>query len=175
MIEKDVLKALNTQVNAELLSGYMYVSAASFLDDENYSGMAAWLFNHGHEEYSHAMRIRNFISDKDERVVFYALDNPDAGWKNPADVWQKIYEHELEVTDMILDIVRLAREKGDITTEIFLNWFVKEQVEEEQVTRDIRDRVVMIGDDVGALLTYDRWLADKVEKGIEDTAKLAAE
>ena len=72
-------------------------------------------------------------------------------------------------------IVRLAREKGDITTEIFLNWFVKEQVEEEQVTRDIRDRVIMIGDDVGALQTYDRWLAKQVEKGVENTAKLSAE
>ncbi len=172
MIQADVLKALNKQVNAELESAYIYLAMGSYLDCVGYNGMASWLINHAKEECKHAMKIRDFVSDKDEKVIFAPIADPGSVWKNPLDVFEKIYAHEQLVSSMIIDIVKLAREKGDITAEIFLNWFINEQVEEEKITRDIRDRIKMIGDNEGGLLTYDRFLAQEVTKNISDTAAL---
>ncbi|MBR7158230.1 MAG: ferritin [Alphaproteobacteria bacterium] len=172
MIQADVLKALNKQVNAELESAYIYLAMGCYLDDEGYSGMGSWLINHAKEEYEHAMKIRDFISDKDEKVTFLPIADPGSSWNGPLDVFEKIYAHEQLVSSMIIDIVKLAREKGDITAEVFLNCFIDEQVEEEKITRDIRDRIKLIGSDKGGLLTYDRFLAQEVTDNISDTAAL---
>ena len=164
MIQKEVLEALNKQINAELESAYIYLAMGCYLEDEGYNGMGSWLINHAKEEYEHGMKIREFISNKDEKTVFYPISTPDSNWSGPLDVFEKIYAHEQKVSSMIIDIVKLARDKGDITAEVFLNWFVEEQVEEEKITRDIRDRIKILGENQEGLLSYDRFLAHEVNK-----------
>lgn len=162
MIPEAVLKALNLQVKAELDSAYMYLAAGSYLDEMNFEGMGAWLVNHAKEEYRHALRIRNYVTNKGESCVFGPLEKPISDWGSPFEVWQQIYNHELLVTEMILNLVETAKKYNDTTTKVFLNWYVNEQVEEENITRLIMDKVELLSDDVGGLVVYDNWLKTQV-------------
>lgn len=150
-MDNEMIKALNTQVNKELYSAYLYLGMAAYFEDVNLKGFAAWMHLQAQEEVSHAMKIYNFILDRGDKVKLLAIDEPPQAWKSPLEIFQASYEHEQKVTRMIHDLVVLATKLNDYATQNFLQWFVAEQVEEEASVLEIVEKLKLSGDASGLL------------------------
>jgi ferritin len=161
MLSKKMEQALNAQVNAELYSAYLYLSMAAYFESVNLSGMATWMRMQEKEETIHAMKFFDFISDRGGRVTLTAIEAPETDWKSPLAAFQAVAAHEQKVTGLINDLVKLAREENDPATEIFLQWFVTEQVEEEKSADEVVQAVKMIQDNPPAVLMLDRELGQR--------------
>jgi len=155
MLSKKMLDALNKQVNAELYSSYLYQAMSAHFSAENLKGMARWMALQAQEEHGHAMKIYNFILERGSRVALAAIDAPPASWKSPLAAFEAAYKHEVQVTKAIDGLVKLARAENDNATEVMLQWFVTEQVEEEAQTSEIVQSLKLIGDSPGPLFMYD--------------------
>ncbi|MHC1625645.1 MAG: ferritin [Methermicoccaceae archaeon] len=154
-MDQKLVDAINKQINAELYSGYMYLSMSAYLDANNLPGIAHWMKIQAIEEYSHAMRLYNYIVERGDVVKLFAIEQPPTEWKSIIDVFEKTYEHEVKVTGMINDLMTLAIKKGDYATQNMLQWFVEEQVEEESSADEILQKLRRIGDDGRGLLMID--------------------
>ena len=163
MLSKKVLDALNKQINAELYASYLYQSMSAHFAAENLKGMSHWMAVQAQEEHGHAMRIYNFILERGDRVALAALDAPPTSWKSPLAIFEAAYKHEQKVTKMIDNLVQLARAEKDHATEVMLQWFVTEQVEEEAQTSEIAQNLKRIGDSAGSLFMYDSVLGRREE------------
>jgi ferritin len=131
MIGKKMEKALNQQVNAEMYSSYLYLSMESYFNSQNLKGFANWMRVQAQEEMVHAMKIYDFIYDRGGKVTLKAIDGPPTSWDSPLAVFEAVLKHEQKVTGLIHELVDLAIQQKDHATNIFLQWFVTEQVEEE--------------------------------------------
>jgi ferritin len=161
MLKDPIEEALNEQINAEFYAGYLYLSMAAYFEAEGLPGFASWMRAQAEEEKAHAMRIYDFVTERDGRVTLDGIEAPKAEWANPTDAFEAAYEHEVEVTRMIDDLVALAREENDNATENMLQWFVEEQVEEEATAQDILDKLGHVGDDGPGLLMLDQELGQR--------------
>lgn len=161
MLEEPIEEALNEQINAELYSQYLYLSMAAFYADHGLPGFASWLRTQADEERAHAMRIYDFVLERDGRVTLDSIDSPPTEWEGPAAAFEDAYQHEVEISRMIDDLVALAREENDNATENMLQWFVAEQVEEEATAKDILDKLEYVGDDGPGLLMVDQELGQR--------------
>lgn len=161
MIKQKVLDALNKQLNNELYSSYIYLAMAAHFENENYSGMSAWMRIQSSEEYVHAMKIFDFINQVNGKVELFKIDAPKANWTTVQQVFQEVYDHEKSVTVSIYDIVDLAQAQRDHATTTFLQWFVNEQIEEEANALKVLERVNMIGDNKNALIYLDHQLGKR--------------
>ena len=174
MLTDSVEKALNEQINAELYSEYIYLSMAAYYEDEGLPGFASWMRAQADEERSHAMRIYDFVIERDGRVTLDSIDKPPAEWSDPADAFEAAYEHEVEISRMIDDLVALAREENDNAAENMLQWFVAEQVEEEATAQDILDKLKHVGDDGLGLLMVDQELGQRGGSGSDSNGSGAS-
>ena len=161
-LSKKMIDALNGQVNAELYSAYLYLAMDSYFETLNLKGLAAWMNSQAKEELFHAMRIYNFLHDRSARTVLSKIEAPKKEWKSPLNVFQEAYGHEVMVTGLINDLVDMAAKEKDHATFNFLQWYVKEQVEEEQQTDDAVKKLQLIGKDVNALLTFDALMGARI-------------
>ncbi|MFH0815794.1 MAG: ferritin [Methanobacteriota archaeon] len=161
-LSKKMEAALNEQVNAELYSAYLYLSMDSYFESINLKGMAAWMNSQAKEELFHAMKIYNFVHDRSGRTALPAIKEPKKAWKSPLNAFQEAYAHEVMVTGLINDLVDLATKEKDHATFNFLQWYVKEQIEEEQQTDDAVKKLRMIGKDPNGLFTLDQQLGARV-------------
>lgn len=161
MLKEPVENALNDQINAELYSEHVYLSMAAYYEDEGLPGFASWMRAQAAEERAHAMRIYDFVVERDGRVRLGSIDAPPTEWSSPADAFQTAYEHEVEISRKIDDLVALAREENDNATENMLQWFVAEQVEEEATAQGILDKLRHVGDDGPGLLMVDQELGQR--------------
>lgn len=137
MASEKLLGALNDQFNFELLSGYYYVAMAAYCSAENMNGMAHFLNEQAKEEYEHAMKFYSFIHDMDGRVLTQAMEQPKNDYNSLLEVFQAALHHEQLVTSRIYSLLDMAKEEKCYATEHFLQWFVGEQVEEENSMKDI--------------------------------------
>jgi ferritin len=151
IVENEMIKALNTQVNKELYSAYLYLGMAAYFTDANLHGFATWMRLQAQEEIMHAMKIYNFVLERGGKVKLLAIDEPPQAWKSPLEIFQASYEHEKKVTKMIDDLVILATKLNDHATQNFLQWFVAEQVEEESSVLEVVERLKLAGDTAGLL------------------------
>lgn len=174
MLKESVEDALNEQINAELYSSYLYFSMAAYYEDEGLPGFASWMRAQADEEHAHAMRIYDFVIDRDGRVTLDGIDSPPTDWSNPAGAFEAAYEHEVEITEMIDDLVALAREENDNATENMLQWFVAEQVEEEATAQAILDKLKYVGDDGPGLLMVDQELGQRGTDGSDSNGNEAS-
>ncbi|MGY5875661.1 MAG: ferritin [Candidatus Thorarchaeota archaeon] len=158
-ISKELTDAINEQINYELYSGYVYLSMATWFEEQNLDGMAHWMKVQAKEEFEHAERFWKHVTDRGSRVILKAIDAPQTEWASPADAFSDAYEHELGVTERIIKIGELA--KDDKSALPMLLWFYDEQVEEEEQTMKIRDILRKIGDSVGPLYQYDTFLGKR--------------
>lgn len=163
MISKKMQDALNKQINAEFYSSYLYLAMSAHFEDTNMNGFANWMSMQSAEEYGHAMKIYNYLNDVGAKVELHAIDQPKGSWNQPVDAFKDALEHEKKVTKMINDLTDLAVEEKDHATNIFLHWFVTEQVEEVASVEDIVTKFEMIGDNKGALFMFDRELGQRQE------------
>ena len=161
MLKDPVEEALNDQINAELYSEYLYLSMAAYYEEEGLAGFASWMRAQADEERAHAMRIYDFVIERDGRVRLDSVDSPPTEWDSPLDAFESAYEHEVEISEMIDDLVSLAREENDNATENMLQWFVAEQVEEEATAQDIVDKLRYVGEDGTGILMVDQELGQR--------------
>jgi ferritin len=161
MISEKMQEALNGQLNAELYSSYLYLSMAAYFQDLNMGGCANWMRVQAQEEDMHAMKFYNFINERGGRVVLKTIDGPPTEWDSPLAAFEAVLEHEQKVTGLINELVELALAEHDHATNIFLQWFVTEQVEEEDSANDVIQQIKMVGEAQGGLFMLDRELGQR--------------
>jgi ferritin len=162
MISKKMEEALNGQINAELYSAYLYLSMEAYFGCENLPGFANWMRVQTQEELMHAMKIYDFVQERGGRVVLGAIEQPPAKWDSPLSVFEAVYKHEQKVTGLINDLVNLAVEEKDHATNSFLQWFVTEQVEEEDNASTVLSQLKLIKDSPQALFMMDKEMGQRV-------------
>ncbi len=161
MLSSKLQDALNKQINAELFSSYLYLSMAAFFEGEDLKGMAHWMRVQSGEETAHAMRIFDFVNDRDSRVALAAIEGPKTQWKAPLEAFEEAYEHEQKITGMISDLMNLAAAEKDGAAHDFLEWFCREQVEEEAQTKLIVAQLKLVGDGGVGLYLLDQELGKR--------------
>ncbi|MFX1513941.1 MAG: ferritin [Promethearchaeota archaeon] len=162
MLSEKINDALNQQINEEFFSGYLYWAMANWFESQNWLGFAQWLKVQAQEEYEHAERFYNFIHEIGGEVELLAVKQPPKEWNSPLDAFKAAYEHEKYITGKINELVDLATElKDNATLRGVLDWFVTEQIEEEEQTRTIVEDLERIGDHLGALHYYDKKLGKR--------------
>lgn len=158
MISKEMQDALNKQINEEFFSAYLYLAMATYFDAEGLKGFANWMMVQYQEEMGHAMKIYNYLSSQGAKIELYAIKEPPHKWDSPLHAFEETLKHEQHITQCINDLVDLAEKLKDRATYNFLQWFVDEQVEEEENDRDIIDKLKLIGDNMSALFWLDKEL-----------------
>ncbi|MDI6724315.1 MAG: ferritin [Methanobacterium sp.] len=162
MIKKRVLDALNSQLNAELYSAYLYLSMEAYFESIDLSGFANWMRAQAQEELTHAMKFYDYIVQRGERVDLTSIDEPQKEWDSPLAVFEHVYEHEKKVTGLINDLVDISVAESDHATTNFLQWYVAEQVEEEESASGVLQRVKLTADSPGGLFMLDTELGQRV-------------
>lgn len=162
MIEKKIQDALNQQLVAEFYSAYLYLSMGGYCESINLTGFANWMKVQFQEEQFHATKFYDFIIERGGSVCLAEISAPPSSWDCPKGVFEATLEHERKVTGLINDLIYLARDHRDNASEIFLQWFVKEQVEEESTAATILGKLNLIKDNAHALLMLDAELAQRV-------------
>ena len=157
-MNKKVYKVFNEQVQAELYSAYMYLAMSLYLEDKNFKGMASWLKVQYEEERAHALRLAKFMQERGVKPELLQIDAPPAEYGTPLEVFTKALEHEQYVTSRIHSMYEVAVKEKDYAAMTHLHWFIDEQVEEEDQTREIVDKLTMVGDNMNGLFVIDSQL-----------------
>ena len=171
MISKKMQAALNEQINEELYSSYLYLAMAAWFESENLSGCASWMRAQAQEEQGHAMKFFGFINECRGRVILKAIkettplsttmEEPSKNWKSAMAAFEAAFKHEQHITGCINDLVNLAVAEKDHATNGLLQWFVKEQVEEEASVDGIVQKLKMAEKAPSALLMLDQALGQR--------------
>lgn len=162
MSNKVLEKALNEQLNAELYSAYLYLSMSAYFSDVGLSGFANWMRVQAKEEQFHAMKFYDYINERGGRVKLAAIDAPRTEWDSPLDCIEAVLEHEQKVTALVYGLVDLAIEEKDHATNIFLQWFVTEQVEEEDNVNEVLSKLKLIDGKGNGMFIMDKELGTRV-------------
>jgi len=162
MICNEMTAAFNGQINAELYSAYLYLSMSSWFAANGLPGAANWTKIQAKEEMSHADKIFNYLIERDGKVELDAIEKPEAQWGSPIDVFETILAHEQKVTALLNALMDEAIEYKDHAAQIFLQWFINEQVEEEASVKEVLDDMKMAAETKGGLFFIDRELAKRV-------------
>jgi ferritin len=149
-------EALNRHVQAEVASSYLYLAMSAWCEAKAWKGFARWLRVQSDEELAHAKKSLDFLLARGGEAKLPAIEAPPSGWASVTDVFEKVLEHERKVTAFVNDLAAAAQQEKDRATEVFLQWFVTEQVEEEARVVEILDRLRMVGDRPGAALYLDK-------------------
>jgi ferritin len=156
MISKKIEEAFNKQINAELYSSYLYLSMSTYFESLSLHGFAGWMRVQAQEEVVHAMKFYSFIVQRGGRVALKGIDAPPVEWASSLAAFEEAYKHEQHVTSLINTLVNLAGEEKDHASNPFLQWFVKEQVEEEASADEIVQQLRMVKDSAGAFIMLDK-------------------
>jgi ferritin len=161
VITKTLETALNKQVNRELYSAYLYLSMSAYFETSGLKGCAKWMRLQAKEEQMHAMKIYDYLLVRGGNVTLQEIEAPKNAWASPAKVFEDTYSHEQKVTGMINGLVDLAIREKDHATFEMLQWFVREQVEEEAQSLDILNQITCVGDIPGHLFWLDHELGKR--------------
>ena len=162
MLSKKMEKALNGQINAELYSSYLYLAMSAWFSAKGLAGFANWMRQQAQEEMFHGIKFYDFVGERGGKVTLEAIAKPEGEWKSGIDVFQATLAHEQKVTGLINNLVNQALDERDHATNIFLQWFVSEQVEEEANASAILDKLKLIGKESGGLFALDQELGQRV-------------
>lgn len=162
MLNQKIRSALNQQLNKELYSAYLYLSMSSYAGSIGLKGTANWFMVQYQEEMVHAMKFFNFMNSRGEHTDLAAIAAPPAEFRDLLDMFEQTLAHEQFITSSIYELSDLATAERDHATQIFLQWFVTEQIEEEENDRDIIGKLRLIGDNGQGLLMLDAELAARV-------------
>ncbi len=149
-------QAFNDQINEELFSAYIYLAMTAHFEAMNLEGCAAWMNLQAQEEVMHAKRLFDHVNRRGGRVVLKSIGEPPVDFGSPLETFEKALAHEQHITGCIHDLYRMAQEESDLAAQLELQWFIDEQVEEEENTGRAVDQLRMAGDDQVALLMLDR-------------------
>lgn len=152
-------KAFNDQINKELYSEYLYLSMQAYFERLNLKGFVNWMQVQVQEEHAHALGMFDYLNQRGGTVTLEAIDKPETDWDSPLAVFEQVLEHEQFVTSRINALMDVAEEVKDRAALSFLDWYLKEQVEEEDNVGNVLATLKLIGDDKKALLMLDKDLA----------------
>ncbi len=155
MLSKKMQNAINGQINNEMYSAYLYMAMSAHAANEGLKGFSKWFMVQYHEEMVHAMKFYEFIQSRGGSVELQAIKQPPSSWKSAMQMFKDTYTHEQFITKCINDLVALARKENDNASEIFLQWYVTEQVEEEENDTEIIAMLKMAGESPQALMMVD--------------------
>jgi len=161
MSNKQVSDALIDQIAAEFASWYSYLAMSTWCSKQELSGCAGWLRAQAQEEYTHAMKIYEFLLDRDVAITFTKIDPPRESFASIVEIFDWALRQEQENTQRIDSLFQLAMEQKAFASLIELQWFVTEQVEEEKIARSNLARIKMVADDPAAILDFDNALSDR--------------
>jgi ferritin len=161
MISKTMEQALNKQINREFYSAYLYLAMSSHFESANMKGFAHWMKKQAKEEQVHALKIYDYIIARGGKVSLLDIEAPKTKWPSAGKVFEEVYAHEQKVTAMISGLVELAVKEKDHASFEMLQWFVKEQVEEEEHSSAILAQVMCAGDEPGHLFWLDHHLGKR--------------
>lgn len=161
MISKKLQDAINLQINKEFYSEYLYLAMSAYLEDKGLSGMANFMKIQAEEERFHAMKFFDYVNERGGRVRLEVIEKPAEDFDSALDVFEKSLHHEEFVTKSINKLMDVAIEKNDHAAKSFLNWFVDEQVEEENTFGDIVNRLKLIGGKGNGILMIDKEMAGR--------------
>ena len=147
MLNEKLHQAINKQINAEFWSANLYLSMSAWFADRGLPGFAHWMKEQFDEEQEHALRLFDYLVSRGAKVELYAYDPVPLDWKSTKEVFEETLKHEQVVTGLINDLYALALEVKDYATQSMLQWFIDEQVEEEDTARGILDALSFIKDD----------------------------
>ncbi|WP_028329789.1 ferritin [Brachyspira alvinipulli] len=157
IIKEDTIKLLNVQLNKELYSASLYFNMAGWCDKEGLKGCSKFLYGHYKEEIEHFEKFRDFINKVGGQATITDMPAPQNDFKSVEDLFETILKHEQYVTSCINELVGSAMDKKDYITLRFLDWFIQEQLEEEELFNDILDKIKILGDLKGRnLYTFDK-------------------
>lgn len=161
MINKEINDALNAQINAEFWSGYLYLSMANHFEAIGRKGFANWFRVQFKEEFDHAQIFINYVNARGGRVILTPIAKVQTEWESPLAAFADTLAHERKVTSLINGLYSLAESKNDFATRQMLNWFVAEQVEEEETAQDIIDNLELVGEDGTGIFQIDAQLGSR--------------
>ncbi len=165
LLEAGTLDALNQHIQQELASGHEYLAASAHFSMTGMEGMATWMRHQADEERAHAMRFYDHVLQRDGAVRLYDIPAPPQEYADALDVFRQALEREERTTRHINKLYEFAVEHKDFALKIFLQWFIEEQVREEDSLRNILQRLELIGDDKAALVMLDRDLGQREAPG----------
>lgn len=155
-MKANIFKALNEQIKHEFYSSFLYLSMASYFENIPLEGFAKWFRKQSKEEHEHAMKIYNYLIDRNLHVDLQAIDKPTVKFNSIAEIFQMALDHERKVTKLIHDLYDLAQQEKDHATHVFLQWFITEQVEEEKNAQDNVDQIQFAENNKAAILVLDQ-------------------
>jgi ferritin len=161
-MKKEMEKAFNKQVNAELYSSYLYLAMESYFQSISLSGFASWMRVQVQEEMFHGIKIYDYIHERGGKARLEAIAKPEEKWETPLAAFEHVLAHEQHVTGLINNLIDVAIDVRDHAAKAFLDWFITEQVEEESTAGQIVDRLRLIGQDSSGLFLLDTELAKRV-------------
>ncbi len=162
MLNKKIENALNEQINKETYSAYLYQSLSAHSTSIGLNGIANWFQIQVQEEISHAQKIYNYINERGGKVKLKAIEQPPSEFDSVIIMFQETLKHEEFITKSINELMDLAIAEKDHASQIFLQWFVTEQVEEEDNVNEILSALKLIGDSGNGLRMFDKELATRV-------------
>ncbi len=164
MLSRKIQDAINAQLNLELESSYAYLGMAAFFESSAMPGMAKWMRVQSEEEHVHAMKLFDHIYTRGGAVVLQPITKPVAKFKSPLSVFEASLANEQKVTVAINTLYALAQAEQDYASQIMLQWFINEQVEEEKNVGTVIEQLRMAGDSPSALLMLDQMLGGRTEE-----------
>jgi ferritin len=162
MVSNKLSDAINKQINAELYSSYLYMSMAAYFLKENLPGFANWMRVQAQEEMVHVMKFHDYLISRQAAVKLMAVDGPPTEWNGPLAVFQDAYKHEQKVTGLINGLMDIAVAEKDHAMQIFMQWFINEQVEEEASADAVVNKLKLMAGAPGGIFMLDKELATRV-------------
>ena len=159
MLSQKLHDAINAQINAELWSAYLYLAMSMDAETKGQKGVANWFYVQFQEEQDHARIFMNFLNSRDAKVTLLPIAEVPATWDSVLDMFKQTLEHEKKVTSLINNLAAIANEDRDYASISRLNWFIDEQVEEEENARDMIAAFEVVEDNKYGLYMLDKELA----------------
>lgn len=158
MLSEKMTEALNGQINKEMYSAYLYMDMSAHCTYTGLNGFANWFMVQYQEEMSHAMKIYDYINEQGGKVVLNGIEKPPGKFGTPLEMFEATLEHEQFITKSIYELVDLANKEKDYATQIFLQWFVTEQVEEEANDNELIAKLKLVGNKGNGIFMIDKEL-----------------
>jgi len=140
--------AIGEQINAEMYSAYLYLSMSAYFEELNLGGFARWMRVQFEEEQEHALKFYDYVLERGGKVQLKAIAQPKGEWESPMDVFKEVLAHEQKVTSLIWNLYNLATQENDYASQVMLQWYISEQVEEEKNASDVLASLELIAEEI---------------------------
>ena len=162
-MDNKINELLNLQINKEFYSAYLYWAMSAYFSEISMDGFAKYMRKQAKEELEHAQKIYDYLALRNEKITFARIEEPFNNWTNANDVISSALEHEIVVSNSIREIYNVADEQKDYATMNFLNWFIEEQLEEEEKFRKLKEKIKAFDDCSCTLEAIDREMLGESE------------